>query len=141
MSPDNEIDLTLLTQADFETAYGLLPAEQTIVIRAYSDDTDDRLLAEIQPRFVIMFEPCVEFIRRIEVPLVSSGSMLTYMIIRFIGVRMLVLRYGCTIWCMRTHAKNIAILLLSEGRKKLSKGSSKNVGCVSDSFCSPPVFC
>ncbi|KXN82152.1 DNA repair protein rad16 [Leucoagaricus sp. SymC.cos] len=65
-SLNNEIDLTLLTQSDFESAYGLLPADQTIVIRAYSDDTDDRMLAEIQPRFVIMFEPCVEFIRRIE---------------------------------------------------------------------------
>jgi len=86
MSPDDEIDLTLLTQADFETAYGLLPAEQTIVIRAYSDDTDDRLLAEIQPRFVIMFEPCVEFIRRIEVPLVSSESMLTICVYDQLGL-------------------------------------------------------
>jgi len=66
-----------LTQADFETAYGLLPAEQTIVIRAYSDDTDDRLLAEIQPRFVVMFEPCVEFIRRIEVLIDLSKRILT----------------------------------------------------------------
>ncbi|KAJ3561892.1 hypothetical protein NP233_g9913 [Leucocoprinus birnbaumii] len=66
-SLNNEIDLSLLTQEDFETAYGLLPAEQTIVIRAYSDDTDDRMLAEIQPRFIVLFEPSLEFVRRIEV--------------------------------------------------------------------------
>ena len=77
MSLNNGIDLAILTQADFETAYGLLPAEQTIVIRAYSDDTDDRVLAEIQPRFVVMFEPCVEFIRRIEVFIDPSKRMLT----------------------------------------------------------------
>jgi len=77
MSLNNGIDLTILTQADFETAYGLLPAEQTIVIRAYSDDTDDRLLADIQPRFVVMFEPCVEFIRRIEVSIDPSQRKLT----------------------------------------------------------------
>lgn len=63
----NDLSLDLLTQAEFESSYGLLPSEQTILIRAYSDDTDDRMLAEIQPRFIVMFEPCVEFIRRVEV--------------------------------------------------------------------------
>ncbi|KAG6896228.1 hypothetical protein C0992_009623 [Termitomyces sp. T32_za158] len=52
---------------DFDTHYGLIAPEQTVLIRAYSDDTDDRMLAEIQPKFVVMFEPNMEFIRRIEV--------------------------------------------------------------------------
>ncbi|EKM77091.1 hypothetical protein AGABI1DRAFT_122321 [Agaricus bisporus var. burnettii JB137-S8] len=67
MNASNDFALDLLTQDEFESSYGLLPPEQTIVIRACSDDTDDRMLAEIQPRFIVMFEPSVEFIRRVEV--------------------------------------------------------------------------
>lgn len=54
-------------EGDFGTQYGLLPPEQTIVVRAYSDDSDDRVLAELQPKFIVMFEPSLEFVRRIEV--------------------------------------------------------------------------
>lgn len=52
---------------DFDSNYGLLPPEQTILIRAYSDDTDDRILSEIKPKFIVMFEPDMDFVRRIEV--------------------------------------------------------------------------
>jgi DNA excision repair protein ERCC-4 len=44
-----------------------LAPQQTVLVRPYSDDTDDRMLAEIQPNFIVMFEPNMEFIRRIEV--------------------------------------------------------------------------
>lgn len=54
-------------EPEFDTHYGLLPPPQTVVIRPYSDDTDDRMLDEIKPRFIVMFEPCMEFIRRVEV--------------------------------------------------------------------------
>lgn len=54
-------------QDDFDIQYGLLPSEQTVVVRAYSDDSDDRVLAELQPKFVVMFEPSLEFVRRVEV--------------------------------------------------------------------------
>ncbi|KAL4069136.1 hypothetical protein J3A83DRAFT_4096140 [Scleroderma citrinum] len=54
-------------EGDFDTQYGLLPPEQTVVVRAYSDDSDDRVLAELQPKFIIMFEPSLEFVRRVEV--------------------------------------------------------------------------
>ncbi|GLB36876.1 putative ERCC4 domain containing protein [Lyophyllum shimeji] len=66
-------DLTLLDfesgalESEFDEHYGLLAPEQTVLVRAYSDDTDDRMLAEIQPKFIVMFEPNMEFIRRIEV--------------------------------------------------------------------------
>ena len=36
-------------------------------MRSYGDDTDDQVLAEIRPRFIIMFEPNLDFVRRIEV--------------------------------------------------------------------------
>ena len=47
--------------------YGIIPAEEFVLIRTYSDDTDDILLAELKPRFIVMYEPHHEFIRRIEV--------------------------------------------------------------------------
>ncbi|KAG7444880.1 uncharacterized protein BT62DRAFT_981292 [Guyanagaster necrorhizus] len=64
----NIVDLTSLNfEPDFDAHYGLLPPAQTVLIRPYSDDTDDRMLDEIKPRFIVMFEPCMEFIRRVEV--------------------------------------------------------------------------
>lgn len=51
----------------FDPNYGLLAPEQTVVCRAYSDDSDDKALEEINPRFIVMYEPNPEFIRRIEV--------------------------------------------------------------------------
>ncbi|KIL60371.1 hypothetical protein M378DRAFT_14230 [Amanita muscaria Koide BX008] len=66
ITDDNEvIDMDILLSED--TSYGLLAAEETVVISAYSDDTDDRMLAELQPKFIVMFEPCMEFARRVEV--------------------------------------------------------------------------
>jgi hypothetical protein len=62
------IDFTSETLADeYDDIYGLLTPEETIVVRAYSDDTDDRVLDEIKPKFIIMFEPDMDFVRRIEV--------------------------------------------------------------------------
>ncbi|KAF7366272.1 ERCC4 domain-containing protein [Mycena sanguinolenta] len=53
-------------ESEFDTNYGLLAPQQTVLVRPYSDDTDDRLLAELQPRFIVMYEPNMDFIRRIE---------------------------------------------------------------------------
>lgn len=52
---------------DYDMHYGLLVPSQTVVVRAYTDDTDDQILAELQPRFIVMFEPNLDFVRRIEV--------------------------------------------------------------------------
>jgi len=54
-------------QSEFDMFYGLVQPEQSVIVRAYSDDSDDRVLAEIQPRFIVMFEPNQDFVRRIEV--------------------------------------------------------------------------
>ncbi|KIK33817.1 hypothetical protein CY34DRAFT_813357, partial [Suillus luteus UH-Slu-Lm8-n1] len=45
------------------------------VVRAYTDDTDDQILAELQPRFIVMFEPNLDFVRRIEVYRNSNPGM------------------------------------------------------------------
>ncbi|KAG5219812.1 DNA repair protein [Salix suchowensis] len=52
---------------DFDTNYGLLTPEETVVVRPYSDDGDDSILAEMRPKFIVMFEPNMDFIRRVEV--------------------------------------------------------------------------
>ncbi|KIK91445.1 hypothetical protein PAXRUDRAFT_830849 [Paxillus rubicundulus Ve08.2h10] len=70
--PDGDFDILkgiLASQLDpdFDTRYGLLAPQQTVVVRAYSDDSDDQVLAEIQPKFIVMLEPSLEFVRRIEV--------------------------------------------------------------------------
>lgn len=51
---------------DFDEHYGLVQPEQLVIVRSYSDDTDDQVLAEIKPRFIIMYEPNLDFVRRIE---------------------------------------------------------------------------
>ncbi|KIJ56197.1 hypothetical protein M422DRAFT_198890 [Sphaerobolus stellatus SS14] len=63
----NVVDMIDFDGVEFDANYGLLPPEKTVVIRAYSDDTDDQVLAEIQSRFIVMYEPNQDFIRRIEV--------------------------------------------------------------------------
>ncbi|KAG2122500.1 hypothetical protein DEU56DRAFT_984069 [Suillus clintonianus] len=62
-------------ELDFDTHYGLLAPSQTVVVRAYTDDTDDQILAELQPRFIVMFEPNLDFVRRIEVYRNSNPGM------------------------------------------------------------------
>ena len=59
-------------EMDYDMHYGLLAPSQTIVVRAYTDDTDDQILAELQPRFIVMFEPNLDFVRRIEVSPLSE---------------------------------------------------------------------
>lgn len=63
-----EIDLSQIDfNSDFDTHYGLVAPSQTVLVRAYSDDTDEQMLSEIQPRYIIMYEPNLDFVRRIEV--------------------------------------------------------------------------
>ena len=50
---------------------GLLPPEEIVPIRTYSDGSNDRWLFEIELRYIVMFERNMKFIRRIEV---SSSS-------------------------------------------------------------------
>ncbi|KAK7042132.1 ERCC4 domain-containing protein [Favolaschia claudopus] len=54
-------------ESEFDSNYGLLVPQQTVLVRPYSNDSDDRMLAELQPRFIVMYEPNMDFIRRIEV--------------------------------------------------------------------------
>jgi hypothetical protein len=68
-----DLDSTVF-ENEFDQHYGLLAPEQTVLVRAFSDDSDDRMLAEIRPKFIVMFEPNMEFIRRIEVGAIDLNS-------------------------------------------------------------------
>ena len=66
-------DITFVGFADdLDDNYGLVSPEETVVVRSYSDDSDDQVLSELQPRYIIMFEPNLDFVRRVEVSFLSS---------------------------------------------------------------------
>ncbi|KAL1410200.1 DNA repair protein RAD16 [Vanrija albida] len=52
---------------DWDTDYGLLEPEDAVIIRPYGGEDDDIMLQELRPRFVVMYEPNLAFIRRLEV--------------------------------------------------------------------------
>jgi DNA excision repair protein ERCC-4 len=111
------LDLGSLTfESEFDVHYGLLSPEQTVLVRAYSDDTDDRMLAEIQPKFIVMFEPNMEFIRRIEVreDCVYISLTLTFEVFYHRCIRVLILDclYEYTTWCTAIPVKNTSIWLV-----------------------------
>ncbi|KAF7331499.1 ERCC4 domain-containing protein [Mycena kentingensis (nom. inval.)] len=62
-------------EREFDTHYGLLAPQQTVIVRAYGGDADDRMLTDLQPRFIVMYEPNMDFVRRIEVYRSSSPGL------------------------------------------------------------------
>jgi DNA excision repair protein ERCC-4 len=52
---------------DMEDFYELYDMKDLVVIHAYDGDSDDHILEEVKPRYVIMYELDPAFIRRIEV--------------------------------------------------------------------------
>lgn len=50
-----------------ETYYELYDMKDLLLIHPYDGDMDERLLEEIKPRYIVMYEPDAAFIRRIEV--------------------------------------------------------------------------
>lgn len=123
---DDEIELNLMGNmstvefsAEFDAHYGLLFPPQTVLVRAYSDDTDDRMLDEMKPRFIVMFEPCMEFVRRVEVRTLNihpSPESINARF-RFINARILVSRSESTTWSTQIHVKNTSTLRGSAERR------------------------
>lgn len=64
--PDEEFD-----PVAFSEYFGLLETEQTVIIRAFAGDEDDRILEELRPKYVIIYDPDPAFVRRLEVSIVS----------------------------------------------------------------------
>ena len=62
------LDITSLDfENEFDIHYDLLAPEQTVFVCAYLDGSDDLVLAEIKPKYIVMCEPSQNFVRRIEV--------------------------------------------------------------------------
>lgn len=53
-------------EVPIEGDYGLLPPQETVIIRPYGDDSDDMMLSELRPRWIIMYDPNQDFLRRVE---------------------------------------------------------------------------
>jgi hypothetical protein len=56
----------------FDEFYGLIEPEEVVVVRPYGGDDDELVLAELRPRFVVMYDPDPAFVRRIEVSLFQA---------------------------------------------------------------------
>lgn len=69
MHLDEQIATAIALEEDpaVDLSYGILQPEQLVVVRPYSDDSDDVLLSELRPRWVIMYDPNQDFLRRVEV--------------------------------------------------------------------------
>ncbi|GAA6007740.1 ssDNA endodeoxyribonuclease RAD1 [Rhodotorula paludigena] len=53
-------------ELDFNAYFGLISNEDLVIIRPYLDDEDDRVLDELRPKYVVMYDPTPAFVRRIE---------------------------------------------------------------------------
>lgn len=51
----------------FEEYFGLLENESLVIVRPLTGDDDDRMLEELRPKYIIMYDPSPAFVRRIEV--------------------------------------------------------------------------
>ncbi|KAH9811883.1 DNA repair protein rad16 [Melampsora americana] len=51
---------------DFSAYFDLLSIDDMVIIRTYVGDEDDRVLEELRPRYIVMYEPDVAFVRRVE---------------------------------------------------------------------------
>lgn len=52
---------------DMEDCFELYEMNDLVIIHPYDGDMDERVLEEVKPRYVIMYEPDAAFIRRVEV--------------------------------------------------------------------------
>ncbi|GAA5867416.1 hypothetical protein JCM1840_002131 [Sporobolomyces johnsonii] len=51
---------------NFQEWFGLISQEDLVIIRPYLGDEDDRVLEELRPKYVVMYDPDPAFVRRIE---------------------------------------------------------------------------
>ena len=58
----------VIFEDDADDYFELYDNENVVVVLPYDGDMDDRVLEEMRPRFVVMYEPNPAFIRRVEVP-------------------------------------------------------------------------
>lgn len=62
----------VFSELDFNEYFGIVSNEDLVIIRPYADDDDDKILEEIRPKFVVMYDPDPAFVRRLEVSPLSQ---------------------------------------------------------------------
>ncbi|KAE8204680.1 hypothetical protein CF327_g7695, partial [Tilletia walkeri] len=55
-----------IEEIEFDAFFGILNMENLVVVRVYQGDEDDKALQELRPRFFIMYDADLAFIRRVE---------------------------------------------------------------------------
>ncbi|CAG8504551.1 10589_t:CDS:10 [Paraglomus brasilianum] len=51
----------------FAQYFDVISPDSLVIIRPYSNDDDDRLLETVKPKFIVMYQPDIGFVRRVEV--------------------------------------------------------------------------
>ncbi|PNS14061.1 DNA repair protein rad16 [Sphaceloma murrayae] len=59
---------------DMDNYFELYDMKDLVVVHPYDGDMDEHVLAEVKPRYIIMYEPDAAFIRRVEVYRSSHGD-------------------------------------------------------------------
>ncbi|KAG0150955.1 hypothetical protein CROQUDRAFT_37582 [Cronartium quercuum f. sp. fusiforme G11] len=63
---NQELIVEELDEDAFSAYFGVLSMDEMVVIRSYLGDDDDRILEELRPRYLVMYEPDMAFVRRVE---------------------------------------------------------------------------
>ena len=58
---------TLFDGEMYDEYFGLCDTSDLVVIRPYGGDEDDRILEELRPKYIVMYDPDPAFVRRVEV--------------------------------------------------------------------------
>lgn len=62
-----EVNDDVFAEVAFNEYFGLVSNEDLVIIRPYMDDDDDRVLEELRPKYIIVYDPDQAFVRRVEV--------------------------------------------------------------------------
>ncbi|GAA6009774.1 hypothetical protein JCM10207_004189 [Rhodosporidiobolus poonsookiae] len=65
VDPDN-LPEEAFDEENFKEFFGLISNEDLVIIRPYLGDEDDRILEELRPKYVVMYDPNPSFVRRVE---------------------------------------------------------------------------
>lgn len=64
---EDDVAEEAFNELDFREYFGFIANEDLVVARPYLGDEDDRVLEELRPKYVVLYDPSPAFVRRIEV--------------------------------------------------------------------------
>ncbi|KAM0790972.1 hypothetical protein ACM66B_004275 [Microbotryomycetes sp. NB124-2] len=64
----------MFDENEFQDFFGIVSNENLVIVRPYSDDDDDRMLEEVRPKYVVMYDPNPAFVRRLEAYRAAHGN-------------------------------------------------------------------